>query len=114
MSTSFDVRGWCVRWIRSRRRVAIVETPGDWAPGHWSDRPPRGTIVGVLPFQLDRAEAACFAMGHNARVLREGGNTWAVALPRKHRRRVCDDFCDLRSRAERRLAGATRGSLPVG
>ena len=107
MSTSFNV--WSLlRRIRSRRCVAMVRTPGDWVPGHWSDRPPRGTIIRVLSTKLLRAEAACFAMGHNTRVLQEGGNRWAVALPRKHRRRVCDHFCDLRSPSERRRAAITR------
>ena len=107
MSTSFAVRVRCVRRIPSRRRMALVETPCDWVPDTWSDRPPSGTIVRILPFKLQRAEAACFAMGHNTQVLREGGNLWAVALPRKRARGVCRHFCDLRSPTERRLAAST-------
>jgi hypothetical protein len=105
MSTSFGIHFRCyVDRVSSRRRVAIVETPADWRPESWSDRPPTATIVRVLPSRFDRAQAACFAMGHNSRVLREGGNIWVVALPRRHRRGVCDHFCDLRSAAERRRA----------
>lgn len=97
--------------VRSKYRLAIVETPANWSPQHWSDRPPDGSsIIRVLPLLCNRSQAACFAMGHNTRALQEGGNRWAVGLWPTSDFASETTFClsppgrfrELRSKAERR------------
>lgn len=90
-----------VRRPGSRRLIAIVEPIQGWTPSDCFDRPPSADIMDVLPCPMTRAEAACFAMGHNSAAMADGARRWVVALPGESSGR-CDRFCDLRSRSLRR------------